>query len=106
MCYDLPTTKNTRTCGFGIGSRFKNSMQVRKSKFLINFNNSFILYFILASPDPGIYQLKSDFDMGKPSTANTAKGGTKSGVYTFGISRDKYEKVYLPEDPRLAANFS
>ena len=44
--------------------------------------------------------------MGKPSTANTAKGGTKSGVYTFGTSRDKYEKVYLPEDPRLAANFS
>lgn len=52
------------------------------------------------SPDPGQYQLKSDFDMGKPSTANTAKGGSKRGIYTFGISREKYEKVYLPEDPR------
>ena len=50
--------------------------------------------------------MKSDFDLGKPSTAGTALGGSKRGVYTFGMSREKYEKVYLPEDPRVAADFS
>lgn len=48
------------------------------------------------SPDPGVYDLKSEFDIGKPGTA----GGSKRGIYTFGIGRQMYEKVYLPEDPR------
>jgi len=50
--------------------------------------------------------LKSDFDIGKPSTANTAKGGSKSGIYTFGVGRHLYQKVYLPEDPRQAADMT
>jgi hypothetical protein len=50
--------------------------------------------------------LKSDFDMGKPSTANTAKGGSKRGIYTFGIGRHHYNKVHLPEDHNHAADFS
>jgi len=50
--------------------------------------------------------MKSDFDIGKPSTANTAKGGSKRGIYTFGIGRHLYQKVHLPEDPRLAADFT
>jgi len=58
------------------------------------------------SPDPGVYDLKSDFDIGKPSTANTAKGGSKRGIYTFGVGRHLYNKVYLPEDPRAAADFT
>ena len=50
--------------------------------------------------------MKSDFDLGKPNTANTAKGGSKRGIYTFGVSRDHYQKVYLPEDPKQTADFS
>ena len=61
---------------------------------------------ILESPDPGIYELKSDFDIGKPSTANTAKGGSKRGIYTFGIGRQHYNKVHLPEDHHYAADFT
>ena len=50
--------------------------------------------------------MKSDFDIGKPSTANTAAGGTKKGIYTFGIGRHLYQKVHLPEDHRLAADLT
>lgn len=52
------------------------------------------------SPDPGHYDLKSDFDIGKPGTANS----TKRGIYSFGIGRDSYKKVYLPEDPGMATD--
>jgi hypothetical protein len=89
MCYDLPCTFNKRSSGFGIGQRFNLPIDHRKK-----------------SPDPGVYQLKSDFDIGKPSTANTAKGGTKRGIYTFGIGRHNYQKVYFPDDPKMAADFS
>ena len=77
--YDLPGTKCKRSAGFGIGQRFSTPMELRKK-----------------SPDPGVYELKSDFDIGKPGTA----GWTKRGIYTFGVGRQMYQKVYLPEDPR------
>ena len=50
------------------------------------------MYF-KGSPDPGLYDLKSQFEIGRPGTSNTT---SKAGVYSFGIGRDKYEKVYLP----------
>ena len=47
----------------------------------------------LGSPPPGSYNLKSEFEIGRPGTSNTT---TKGGIYSFGIGRDKYEKVYMP----------
>ena len=47
----------------------------------------------LDSPPPGLYELKSDFDLGKPGSVSTTN---KAGVYSFGIWREFYEKVYLP----------
>ena len=47
--------------------------------------------------------MKSDFDVGKPGTAG---GWSKPGLYTFGVGRQNYKKVYLPEDPRIGADFS
>ena len=44
----------------------------------------------IASPDPGVYNLISDFDIGKPGTANI---GTKRGIYSMG------KKVKNPDDP-------
>jgi hypothetical protein len=39
--------------------------------------------------------LPSDFDIGKPGTA-MAGSNSKAGVYSFGISREYYKKVYVP----------
>ena len=36
--------------------------------------------------------MPSDFEYKKPGTA----GSTKAHLYTFGVSREKYKKVYLP----------
>ena len=84
----------------------------RDFKHLWNSANVSFVFFhfyhfaFIESPDPGIYDLKSDFDLGKPSTAGTAKGGSKRGVYSMGVGRHIYQKVYLPEDPRHAADFT
>jgi hypothetical protein len=40
-----------------------------------------------------LYDLKSDFDIGKPGTVCQNK---KAGIYSFGIGRQFYDKVYLP----------
>jgi len=45
------------------------------------------------SPEPGTYTLKSEFEIGKPGTANSV---SKAGIYSFGIGRHHFEKVYLP----------
>jgi len=55
--------------------------------------NLVILTQIIGSPDPGNYNIKSEFEIGRPGTCNT---DTKAGIYSFGIGRDKYEKVYMP----------
>ena len=48
----------------------------------------------LGSPPCNTYRLKSDFEIGKPGTGNAS---TKSGLYSFGIGRKHYERVYLPQ---------
>jgi hypothetical protein len=48
----------------------------------------------LGSPPCNKYDLPSDFDIGKPGTANFSK---KAGMYSFGISHEFYKKVYIPE---------
>lgn len=61
-----------------------------------------IILFLQASPSPGDYERTSDFDIGNPDTGTQM---TKAGVYTFGVSREAYKKVYLPKakvtDPLL-----
>ena len=42
------------------------------------------------SPDPGTYQLPSDFD--KPSEA-----AKKGKMYSFGAGREAYDRVYYKE---------
>lgn len=48
------------------------------------------IFVYIASPDPGVYNLISDFDIGKPGTANI---GTKRGIYSMG------KKIKSPDDP-------
>jgi hypothetical protein len=45
--------------------------------------------------------LTSEFEIGRPGTTIT-----KAGIYSFGVGRDKYEKVYIPtnktnKDPHI-----
>jgi len=74
--YDLPSTMKKRTCSFGVGNRFKSTCEQRERS---------------KSPPPGSYQLPSDF--AKPGTANSA---AKGHVYSFGIGRNHFDKVYNP----------
>ena len=37
--------------------------------------------------------MRSEFDIGRPGTTNAV---TKKGVYSIGIGRKYYEKVYIP----------
>ena len=53
------------------------------------------MIFDLESPSYK-YNLPSDFDIGKPGTA-MAGNNSKAGVYSFGISREYYKKVYIPQ---------
>ena len=55
----------------------------------------FFMIFNLESPSYK-YNLPSDFDIGKPGTA-MAGNNSKAGVYSFGISREYYKKVYIPQ---------
>jgi hypothetical protein len=41
------------------------------------------------------YNIPSEFDIGKPGTA-MAGSMSKAGVYSFGISREYFKKVYIP----------
>ncbi len=68
--YDLPTTRERRTTSFGVGGR-------------TNFSGR------ENSPPPGTYKLPSDFEGWK----------SKGRVFSFGISRDAYSKVYVKEHP-------
>lgn len=47
----------------------------------------------VASPPATKYTLKSEFDIGKPGTT-TAK--SKGGIYGFGLGREHFQKVYMP----------
>ena len=92
----MSSTLKKRTCGFGIGTRFQRSGEEkwRSSKLKINR----ITHQIIESPDPGKYELRSDFDIGRPGTTNAV---TKRGVYSIGIGRKYYEKVYSPDKTQV-----
>ena len=66
--------------------------QLRKERVSTHILFSLIVFCFLhvASPDPGVYTMISDFDIGKPGTANI---GTKRGLYSMG------KKIKNPEDP-------
>ena len=55
----------------------------------------FQLILFVASPDPGLYNFQSEFEIGRPGTVITQ---TKAGIYSFGVGRDKFEKVYMPSN--------
>ena len=74
--YELPNAFSKKTCGFGIGNRFKTPAQRHDTR----------------SPEPATYTLTSDFEIGKEGGPNISK----AGLYSFGIGRHHYEKVYLP----------
>lgn len=67
--YDLPGTKHKRTTSFGIGER---ANVVHRER----------------SPPPNTYTLPSDFTK-----------SNKGQVFSFGICRDAYAKVYVKESP-------
>ena len=94
--YDLPSKNSKRACGFGIGNRFRTPNHDRNgsSKFSIIPQNCY-----LVSPEPGTYNLKSEFEVGRPGTCNTV---TKAGIYSFGIGREKFEKVYMSSRKSVA----
>lgn len=68
--YDLPSTRPQRTTTFGIGGRTQ--VITRRS-----------------SPPPNTYTLPSEFD------SKTQKGQ----VFSFGICRDAYARVYIKAHP-------
>ena len=68
--YNLPTTRLQRATNFGYGGR----LDVARRN---------------ASPPPNTYALPSDFD----------KGQKKGHVFSFGISREAYAKVYMKAHP-------
>ena len=68
--YDLPSTRPPRTTTFGIGTRAR----LTKSD---------------CSPPPNTYTLPSDFD----------RSSQKGRVFSFGISRDAYARVYVKAHP-------
>ena len=61
----------------------------------VSYTQQFHLFCaFLGSPPCNTYNLPSEFDIGKPGTATASK---KGGMYTFGISREYYKKVYVPD---------
>lgn len=94
--YELPNAFSKKTCGFGIGNRFQTPAQrASSSKFIFCIFSQFSFCFIFTgstSPEPGTYTLRSEFEIGKAGGPNISK----AGLYSFGIGRQHYEKVYLP----------
>jgi len=78
VAYDLGSTLKKSGHGFGTDQRFKIA-GCEKEKH--------------RSPPPGSYDLKSDFEAGR---AGTAGHTPKKQVYSFGIGREHFKKVYLP----------
>lgn len=80
-----------RAPGFGIGQRFQTPLVERRCKYfgwkLISYN----FFALLESPPPGNYEHLSDFDVGRPGSQMSKQ---KAGQYTFGVSHEKYKRVY------------
>ena len=89
----MPTTMTRRTCGFGHGPRFATPSNNDRRKYSKNLLSTYINYlFIDKSPEPGAYELKSDF--AKPGSVQSRR--EKGHMYSFGEPHDKYRKVYVP----------
>ena len=87
--YQLPEVRAKRAAGFGHGDRFK---ATRKSKNLCLYK----LDVEKQTPSPDAYRsFVSDFEKQK----------NKKHVFTFGASREAYDKVYL-ESNRNCTDYS
>ena len=84
ITYTLPSGFGRRAPSFGIGDRFDHLHWNRKLQTLVSLTDN----IVDNSPSPGSYRLQSDFD--PESSMN------KSKAFSFGISREAYEKVYIP----------
>lgn len=99
MNYELPNCFGKRAPSFGVGDRF-NSKVDRSGKFFISFIilsfEEFSFYYnsnlqiIVDNPSPDSYQLNSSFDF------NASSSVMKSKAFTFGMSREAFNKVYIP----------
>lgn len=63
----------------GIDSRHQFSKEKLNVSDFVNSN-----FWTLESPPPGSYEVKSEFNVGKPGTAGPS---TKNHIYSFGIGR-------------------
>ena len=75
--YDLPDTKSRRVTGLGYGRRF----------------NGMVNPASLVSPPPNTYTLDSAFGGKSP----------KSRAFSFGLSREHFKGLYIPENPQVEA---
>eukprot|EP00350_Pseudokeronopsis_sp_OXSARD2_P005998 CAMPEP_0170542222 /NCGR_PEP_ID=MMETSP0211-20121228/1720_1 /TAXON_ID=311385 /ORGANISM="Pseudokeronopsis sp., Strain OXSARD2" /LENGTH=157 /DNA_ID=CAMNT_0010845217 /DNA_START=17 /DNA_END=490 /DNA_ORIENTATION=- len=71
--YELPGTFGRRAPSFGFGDRFEFIKQAE-------------------TPGPDSYRVSSEFEGGHNSTSYLPK----KQAFSFGISREAYEKVYIP----------
>lgn len=85
MNYTLPSSFNRRAPSFGFGDRFveKHDRSGKKIKIMT-------LFFIVENPSPDSYRLGSEFDF------NPNASFSKSKAFSFGVSREAYDKVYIP----------
>ena len=54
--------------------------------------NHYPIIYLDKSPEPGAYELKSDF--AKPGSSQSKRD--KQHMYSFGVPHEKYKKVYIP----------
>ena len=66
--------------------------QRNQQKGQVSYNLSQLIFLFVVSPDPGAYNLPSDFDIGRPGTTRYK---TKPGLFTFGCGRKEMEKVFV-----------
>lgn len=85
--YDLPSSLKKRDFNFGVGARFKTPdlSLIKRGKFNTHISDS---------PSPGQYEIKSEFEIGKPGDIRPL---SKRGLYSFGLGRDHFQKVYYPQ---------
>jgi hypothetical protein len=69
VSYDLGSTLKKRGHGFGTDQRFQIPVCDKEKQW---------------SPPPGSYEIKSDFEIGKPGTTTHT---SKNHIYSFGIGR-------------------
>lgn len=70
---------------------FINGFRIEIFSILHNFDlNIFLKNDIVDNPSPDSYRLNSSFDF------NASSSVMKSKAFTFGMSRDAFNKVYIP----------